>query len=107
MDNLVTFKEIMAFTNLTHNAIDKKMRKLGIKPVTKIGHSPMYTRADMERIDAYRPQPYNPKTNFYRVSINMGFTWIVTHAGLTQKNARKIVSEYETKGLSARFTCCG
>ena len=106
MNELVTFNEILAFTGLSHNSVSKKIKKLGILPMKKNGRTLLYSRNDMERINDYRPSPFNPKTVFYRVAVPAEYGWIVTHAGLTISKARKIVKDYLARGINARYIGC-
>lgn len=106
MSELVTFKEILEFTGLSHNSVSKKIEKLGIVPLAKSGRTKLYAVADMERINEYKPLAFNPKTVFYRVSIKVGGWWIVVNAGITISKARRIVMEYTDKGVEAKFTAC-
>lgn len=105
-DSLVTFKEIMAYTHLSHNSVSKKMKKLGIEHCAKEGHTMLYLREDMKKIDNFRPLPYKPGTVFYRVSVKVGFCWFVTDAGLPISRAKLMVQKYKRQKIKARYSPC-
>ncbi len=105
-ESLVTFAQIMDYTNLSHNSVSKKMKALGIRWQEKTGRTMLYSREDMERINEYRPLPYKPGTVFYRVSIRVGCYWVVTDAGLPISRAKLAVEKYKKQGIKARYTPC-
>ena len=104
--DLVTFAQIMEYTNLSHNSVSKKIKALGISWREKTGRMMLYSREDMERINEYRPLPYKPGTVFYRVSIRVGCYWVVTDAGLPISRAKLVVEKYKKQRIKARYTPC-
>ena len=98
--------EICTLLNYNEKTVTKKIKKLEIKPAGKIGNKRYFAAEDVQRIKEYKPLPFNPKTEFYRVSVLVGNHWIVKSAGLTKKQADVRIKQFETDGYFARCKSC-
>lgn len=105
-EDVVTFNEIMEFTKLSHNSVSKKMKALGITYKYKQGRTMLYTKSDMEKINAFRPDPFKPGTKFYRVSIRVGRSWFVMAAGLPISRAKLLAEDYKKKKIAVKYIPC-
>lgn len=105
-DRNYSMAEICALLNYNEKTITKKIKKLEIKPVGKIGNKRVFSAQDVQRIEKYKPMAFNPKTEFYRVSVLIGKHWIVKNAGLTKKQAGERIKQFKADGYFAQCRSC-
>lgn len=105
-----TVHEMEAATGITRNAIDKRIKKLGIKPIDKIGLTNFYSEEDYQKFVNYKTSGVNPsgKINvFYAVSVEgENGSFYVKHAGISKNKATLLVRSYKNIGKRAYLFPC-
>ena len=114
MEGKRTLREMKAATGISRNALDKRIKRLGIVPVDKMGITNLYSEEDYQKVITYVPKGAHggkspgKATQFYRVSVRSedDYLFYVKHAGLSKNRAMKKVKEYAEQGLIARAIPC-
>lgn len=113
MEGKRTLHEMEAATGISRNALDKRIKRLGIVPVDKIGITNLYSEEDYQKVITYVPKGAHGgkspgRITLYRVSVQSedDYLFYVKHVGLSKNKAMKKVEEYAEQGLVARAIPC-